>query len=69
MERSDQWVAARGVVCSVASTTAFTFSAAILGLRPGRLRSRIKPGTPACVKRSRHSSTVGRDVPNSCAMA
>ena len=64
-----QWVAARGVVCSVASTTRLTTSGETALWRPGRGASLSNPGTPRAAKRSRHNNTVGRVVRRRAAMA
>ncbi len=69
MVRTVQWVAPAGVVWRVASTTSWMRSGLNSGLRPGRGRSRSRPGTPAAAKRARQSSTVGRLTSTACAMA
>src|SRR5713101_9904933 len=57
-----QCVAAGGVVCNVASTTARIFVTDTVGLRPGRGASCSSPATRRARNRSRHSCTVGRET-------
>ena len=62
MVRTLQCVAALGLVCSVAATTASTFIASIRRGRPGRGASCLRLPTPPDSKRLRHRRTVGRDT-------
>ena len=64
IDRTLQFVASRGVVCSVAFTMASTFSGRIRLWRPGRGASFNRPVTPASTYRSRHRNKVGRLIPN-----
>lgn len=61
-QRTLQCVASLGVVLIVASTSGRSRSSVIVLGRPERSRSSNKPATPAVAKRSRQSSTVGKDV-------
>ena len=64
-----QCVALAGLVCSVASTIAFTCGSAIRGSRPGRGASFSKPANRRLRKRSRQSCTVGRETPRTRAIS
>src|SRR3970282_716143 len=64
-----QCVAAGGVVCNVASTTARIFVPDTRGVRPGRGPSRSGPATRRARNRSRHSCTVGRETFRAVAMS
>ena len=64
-----QCVAAGGVVCNVASTTARIFCTDTRGVRPGRGASCSSPATRRARNRSRHSCTVGRETFRARAMS
>jgi hypothetical protein len=64
-----QCVAAGGVVCNVASTTARICFTVTVGLRPGRGASCSSPATRRARNRSRHSCTVGRETFRALAMS
>ena len=68
IERSDQWVASAGVVSSVRSMTAATFSSESVRGRPGRGSSE-SPSMRAFRKRRRHLPTVCSCTPISVATA
>ena len=68
IERSDQWVASAGVVSSVRSMTAATFSSESVRGRPGR-GSSDSPSMRSFRKRRRHLPTVCSCTPISGATA
>ena len=64
-----QWVAATGVVYSVASITAWICASEMRGSRPGRGASFSRPPTRRARNRSRHNWTVGRETPKRSAIS
>jgi len=64
-----QWVGSPGGSASVRATIAATTSAASGGMRDGRVLSRKRPSTPACMKRSCQRQTTDLLLPVCCMTA
>lgn len=64
IDRTDQWVASRGIFSSVFTTTRSTISSVILRGTPGR-NSSSSPSRRLARKRARHLHTVWDEVPSS----